>query len=235
MGQAQTSQVHIADATYPVIFADTNLSSLVKQRIAADLTVCFSPATSFDDAMGRGGDEVEAAAPLPGGNTAITTQNGADYWEGAYKPYDFAGMLPDEMRKNIFLVDYNNQKSVRVTAAASSNYLNAFTLVDTHSNTVQKLHVFLATLKNTDWSQQPLQAMKDLLHLTPQEREQLSADDYRDFAEAVKQNATLGVTVLQFSWATRPEAGGKKVLVYGPVTLFYEGRWGIVNFWDKLP
>ena len=234
LGQAQTAEVQVAGSNYPVLFADTNLSFAVRQRIASDLTIAFSPAPSFEEAMGGGlVGSVEASIPLPGGGTAVTSLNGRDYWDGVFKPSTLGLMLPDgERREGIFLVDYNNQKSLRLNKVASSNYLHAFTLVDAHSNTVQKALAFATTLKNTDWDAQPLQVLKDLLHMTPGDREEFPEDAYLGFAKDIQQAMppVTGVSALGFSLQKRPEVGGEEVLVYGGLLLFYDGRWGFGKF-----
>jgi len=233
LGQAQTAQVHIAGSDYPVIFAETNLSFKVRQRIASDLKIIFSPASSFEEVKERGMyGKVEPTVPLPGGGTTVTNDiNGFSLWAGVFKPNPQKTLFPKKNGgEGVFLVDYNNVKSVRLNAVASSNYVHAFKLVDAHSNAVKKAHEFMATMKNTDWSTQPLQALKDLHHMTSEEREEMSDDEYLGFAETVQQHLISKITALGFSLETRPEVGDKKVLVYGNVLIFYDGRWGFGRF-----
>ena len=210
-GYAQTAQVQIAGINYPVIFADTNLSNIVKQRIASDLTAVFSPASSFREARGGETDEVEP---------------------GVFKPRRSNLNLPQgKKREGIFLVDSNNEKSVRIDKVASSNYVHAFKLMAAHSNAVKKVQEFYVTLKNTDWSTQPIQALKNLHHMTPEDREEFDDDGYRGFAEEMQDNLTFrGITALGFSLQKRPEVGGREVLVYGDLLIFYDGRWGFGRF-----
>ena len=230
-GLAQTAQVHIAGAEYPVIFADTNLLPTAMQRIATDLTVVFSPALSFEEAKGRGLDAmVKATVPLPGGGTSITNINGVGRWAGAFKP-SLDKTLFSEEEEGFFIVDYDNQKSVQVSKVASSNYVHAFKLMDAHSNAVQKAYAFAVMLKTTDWSTQPIQALKGLHHMTPEDRDAFNDDYYRTFAEEMQQHVTLGITALGFSLKKRPEVGDKIVLVYGSLLLYYDGRWGFGKYW----
>ena len=143
--QAQTAQVQIAGTSYPVIFADTNLSSKVKQRIASDLTILFAPASSFRDARGGGADEVE---------------------EDVFRPSSLRTLFPDEAEKRagIFLVDRDNEKSVRVDKAASSNYVHAFKLVDAHSNAVAKLGAFVTQVNDPGWLTKTAKERRDMFH-----------------------------------------------------------------------
>jgi len=234
LGQAQTAQVHIAGSDYPAIFAETNLSFKVRQRIANDLKIVFSPSSSFEEAQDQGTyGEVDATVSLPGGGTAVTKDiNGLKLWAGVFKPNREKTVFTTEKEsEGIFLVDYNNVKSVRLNEVASSNYVHAFKLVDAHSNAVQKAHEFMAAMKNTDWSTQPLQALKNLHHLTPEDEADFrDIEDYRAFAELAQQHLILKITALGFSLETRPEVGDKKVLVYGNVLIFYDGRWGFGRF-----
>lgn len=223
LGQAQTAQVHIAGTAYPVIFADTNLLFAVHQRIASDLTVCFSPASSFDDAAGT---EKE---------------------EGVYPPNLFHTMFPcEEMCDGFSLVDYDNQKSVRVSRVASSNYLHAFTLMEAHSNAVQKLQDFIVALKDPNLPAGPLQALKDLHNSTPEDRaEAFSDSDYREFVRGLQANRILGSCALAFTVQPCPELGNAEIpmtvlftahrsdpsFAIGLPILFHNGRWGFGKYW----
>ncbi|MCL1919601.1 MAG: hypothetical protein FWG50_00760 [Kiritimatiellaeota bacterium] len=242
LGQAQTAQVHIAGSAYPVLFADTNLTSKVKQRIADDLTIAFSPAPSFERAMG--GDEVEATTPLPGGDTAVTSFIGRDYWEGAFGPSRNHSMLCfDEIREGIYLVDYNGQKSVRIDKVASSNYLHTFALMKAHSNAVAKAHEFVEALKNPNLASEPLQVLKDMHHALP--LKETDDDTYRGFARETQKCKNLELCALNFSLQMCPELSDQKVLVavqfslyqsdpsklHGFPIIFHNGRWGFGKYW----
>jgi len=235
-----------------VTFADTNLSFKVRQRIASDLTIVFSPATSFEVAQGGGGQGVEATIALPGGGTSVITHNGRDYWEGAFKPYSFACMLPDEMREGVFLVDYDNQKSVRMTKAASDKYLQALVWVDAHSNTVKKAHEFVALLNSPDLLSKPIQVLKDLGHSKPlsnadENNPPSDAEIRAVFEKHICSGKYPGISVLNFYVKQVPEIGNAKI----PMALlfainkadpeppdgidavpigFYKGKWGFGNF-----
>lgn len=243
LGQAQTPQVHIAGHDYPVVFEDATLSVTNRQRIASDLTLVFFPAPSFEKAMGGGGDEVEAATPLPGGNTAIANENGVDYWEGAFKP-GRSSMLRGENREGIFLVDYGGQKSVRVTAVVSSNYVNSFVLMETHSNAVQKAHEFIALLNRPDLLAQPLQVLKGLHHLLPKE-EGVGDDIYLGFATDLQNNNVLAFSALNFVVRQVSQLDNAELPIIGLFTvdksdpsfivsipiIFHNGRWGFGKYW----
>jgi hypothetical protein len=206
LGQAQTAQVQVAGSNYPVIFADTNLSATVRQRIASDLTVVFSPASSFQDLKDRDGGE------------------------GIFKPdLRHAWFLTDEKCEGVFIVDQNNEKSVRLNEVASSNYLHAFAFVDARSNTVKKLREFKATVRNTDWDVQPIKAVKALCYMKDPNGDSISDDDYREFIRWAKGKELPEFSVLWFSFEKRPELDNKEVLVHGNLLLFHNGKWGFGN------
>ena len=223
LGQAQTAQVHIAGVDYPVMFVDTNLSLEVKQRIASDLKIVFSSVPSFEKARGR---EAES---------------------GVFKLRRFGLVIPhDERREGIFVIDKDNQRCISLNEFASSNYVAAFTLVDAHSNAVQKARAFAATVKNTDWSTKPLQALKDLHHMTPEDREEYPEEAYLDFIKELQQSTFLEFSALTFSLRQCPEADNQTILgtglytldgtdladgVFGFPILFYKGKWGFGKYW----
>jgi len=209
VGQAQTAQVQVAGSNYPVIFADTNLSATVRQRIASDLTVVFSPASSFQDLKGRDGGE------------------------GIYKPSFWkTWFLTEKTSEGVFIVDQNNEKSVRLNEVASSNYLHAFAFVDARSNTVQKLREFWITVRDTDWDAQPIKAVKALCYMKNANGDPISDDEYRGFIKWMQEKATPDFSVLWFALEKRPEVGNKEVLVHGNLLLFHNGKWGFGNFPD---
>jgi len=160
--------------------------------------------------------------------------------------------MTDETREGIFLVDYDNQKSVRVSQVASSNYLHAFTLVDTHSNAVKKAYEFVAFLKSPDLASKPLQVLKGLHNTPPEEREKEAFDEdiYRGFATELQQSKILGFCVLNFAVRQHPELGNAEVLVnilftadktdpsdyvFGLPIVYYKGKWGFGKYWGNAP
>lgn len=242
-GQAQTAQVHIAGSDCPLVFADTNLSADVKQRVASDLTVAFSIARSFGEAKERGiYGMVDAAIPLPGGGTSVTNLTGL-YWAGVSKPNRSNTMFcSDEAREGIFLVDYDNQKSVRIAQAVSSNYLHAFALADAHSNAVRKANEFLTALNATDLVAQTVQELRELIHAELWPEYENSDDEIRGFFALVQKFRCLDMSVLNFILQRVPKVNNAEVLVAcfgmvdkadppveeprGWVIEFYNGRWG---------
>ena len=156
-------------------------------------------------------------------------------------------MLCREDKENVFLVDYDSQKSVRVTQVASSNYLHAFALMKTHTNAVRKAHGFIAMLNNTDLSQAPIQVLKDLHNSPPEDREDFDDDTYRGFTAETQEYKVLAFSALNFKMMQFPELGNAEVPVIilglvkksdptGGVTLmpilFHNGRWGFWKYWQ---
>ena len=151
-------------------------------------------------------------------------------------------------RYGFFLVDQNNQKSIRVDGVASSNYLHAFALMDAHSNAVQKAHEFVTWLNNptNNLTALPLQELKNLHHMTPSNRLSLFNDEaYLGFAEEIEECKVFEVSALCFYVQSRPEVGGEEVPVIALFTakksdpsdplafpiLFHNGRWGFGKYW----
>ena len=239
LGQAQTSEVQIAGSNYPVIFADTNLSSVVRQHIASDLTIVFSLAPSFEEAMG--GDEVKATVDLPGGGTSIANL----HWEGVFRPSERYSMFDDEKRDGFFLVNYDNQKSIRVNKLASDRYLQAFTWMKANSNAVQKAYKFVALMNNTNLVSQPTQVLRNLSHIVPTVT--LSDDEIRTGFALMQKDKYLGISALSFFVEQRSEADDAEVPVFHlfavkktnpfeniamayPI-LYHKGRWGFGKIW----
>ena len=232
-GQTQTAQVQIAGTNYPVTFADTNLSSVVRQRIASDLTIVFSLAPSFERlGKGKGG--------------AVTAEDVALGMAGFLTPASSISMFPtDEKKEGIFIVEQNNARSVHINQVASSNYLHTFALMKAHSNAVQKAHEFVALVSNPNLLEQPAQVLKKMYHTPPlgPDEDPLSDEDFRGFLETLQQGEILKLSAINFSLQKRPEANNTKVLVtmlytfhkpdmlVGFPILFHDGRWGF----GKLP
>ena len=220
-GQAQTSQVHIAGNDYPVNFADTNLSSMVRQRIASDLTLIFSPATSFEESKRR---EVE---------------------EGKFRPHpEQAAFMLSRSSEGIFLIDQNNQQSIQVDKVASDLYLKSFALMKAQSNAVQKAKEFVTMLNATDLSALSAQELRGLIHaeLWPKGEDNNSDEGIQIFFTMMQKYRCLDICALNFFWQRMPEDDSTKVLVAGvymvdkadpPVESptacpieFYKGKWG---------
>ena len=138
--QAQTAQVQIAGTNYPVTFADTNLSSVVRQRIASDLTVVASFG-SFLDVLKEGDTE-------------------------GYQLSDRIILFWDK-RESVSFVDQNNQKCIQIEKPLSDKYLKIFNWMDTHTNAVQKAHEFVALLNSPDLSSKPMPILLSLMHFDP--------------------------------------------------------------------
>ena len=245
--QAQTAQVYIAGTNYPAFFADTNLSATVQQRMASDLTVVFSAVPSFQAARSS---PVASTVPLPGGGTSIIKTSLQSSWEGAYIPYRFRCMfIKEENLNGVFLVDYNGQKSVRVTQAVSDRYLQAFAQMETHSNAVQKLQEFIALVKSPGLSSLPLQILEGMHNTPPSYREEYGEDEYRSFARELEQKVQIfDCSALNFLVEPQlyPEFGTDEIpitflftklksspsgYVLGLPLLFHNGKWGFGKYW----
>ena len=233
IGQAQTAQVHIAGSDYPVTFADTNLSFTVRQRIASDLTVVFSPAPSFEElGKGKGGYVTKADVELEKA--------------GFLTPDSNISLFPTrEKLDGVFIVTQDNQRSVHVNQVAFSNYVHAFKLIHTHSNEVKKAHEFVAVMSRPDLSTQPIQFLKSLCHVPPLSRDENLSDEEvtRFFTEMLGTVRYPGISALHFFVQKRPEFDGAEVLgmylymietqdpdtlgsVFGLTILFHNGKWG---------
>ncbi|MCL1919600.1 MAG: hypothetical protein FWG50_00755 [Kiritimatiellaeota bacterium] len=223
-GQAQTVQVRIAETNYPAIFTDASLSVTNQQRIAADLTLVFSLASSFDRLKGRLGGE-----------------------EGVFEPnIDVSMFCLSEWNDGILLIDQGNQKSVRVQKTASDLYLRSFALIEAHSNAVRAAHEFVTMLNHTNLLAQSIQVLRNLYHVAP-----LSDIEEEDFTDdevlrrvAERQNYKYPeISVRNFFLQRIPELDDAEVLVtclymiekadpslekiYGIPIDFYKGRWGL--------
>jgi len=226
---AQTSQVHIAGNSYPVEFGDATLSVTNRQRIATDLTIIFSPATSFEDSKGKEDD--------------VTS--------GQFAPNVFKTMfLSGEKNEGIFVLDQNAYQRVRVEKTASDKYLQSFALMKTHSNAVGKVNAFVAMMNDPNLQTKPIQVLRDMFHyelkkdgITP-----VTDADVRAYvAEVIQPFRCRGFSALHFSLEQRPEVNGAEVLVISlclfgkapeeegdpPISwpiLFHNGRWGFGHF-----
>jgi hypothetical protein len=225
--QAQTAQVHIAGSDYPVVFTDTNLSSKVRQRIASDLSIVFSAASSFDDAHEGEGTKVVAGVYRLDGLTAL--------------------IITEKESEGIFLVDRDNEKSVRVDKVASSNYVHAFKLVDAHSNAIAKLSGFIAQVNDPGWLTKTAKERRAMFHASPwpPDEGEFSDDNILEFfADVITLFKCPGFSALHFVEEKRPEIGDAEVLVlylslvdrnpdpeeripfFAFPTLYYKGKWG---------
>jgi len=220
-GQAQTVQVCIAKTNYPVEFLDANLSMTNQQRIASDLTLVFSLATSFEEARGN------------------------RVAEGVFRPdIDETMFCFSRWGEDFLLVDQNNQRSIRVKKAGSDRYLKSFALIKTHSNAVHKAKEFVTMLNATDLSALSVQELRGLIHaeLWPEGEDNNSDEGIQKFFEIVQKYRCLDICALNFFWQKMPEDENAKVLVAGlymvdkanppvenptawPIE-FYKGKWG---------
>jgi len=224
LGQAQLVTVNIVGTNYPVEFKDSNLLVKNRQRIASDLNVVFSIATSFDDLKG---EEVET---------------------GVFQLGDSLMFLSDE-EENIFVVEKNNKTSIRVNKVVSDKYLQAFAWMDANTNVVQKAREFVAILNKPDLLTQPLQVLLDLGHTVPLSlvEENVPPDDAETRAMVAKDFFPYkypGVSALNFYrkkvsaldfaeiplmylWAVdKSDPTGMDAVPVG----FYKGKWGFGNF-----
>jgi len=224
VGHAQTAQVQIAGSNYPVTFADTNLSVVVKKRIVADLSIVFSSATSFRDA-GGGSEGGTGVYRLDGLTTLIVTEKESE---------------------GIFLVDRDNEKSVWVDKVASSNYVHAFKLVDAHSKAIAQLNTFIAQVNNTDWRTKTAKERRAMFHASPWPPDdgEFSDEKILEFLTELVKFKCPGFSALHFALENRPEIGNAKVLVlylflsernpkpgervggFAIPTLYHKGKWG---------
>jgi len=219
-GQAQTAQVCIAKTNYPAEFLDANLSFTNRQRIATDLTLVFSLAPSFENARER--REIE---------------------NGVFKPnIDISMFGWDEKSEGIFLVEQNNQKSIRIDKVASDLYLKSFALMKTHSNAVQKAHEFVTMLNHTNLLALPIQDLRGLFHPELLSKEDFSDDEARALVTGLQKHNFLGISVLNVFLQRVPQVDNAEVLVmgvymvdkinpsqeksYGWTFDFYKGKWG---------
>jgi len=219
LGQAQTVQVRIAGNNYPVGFADTSLSTTNQQRIASDLTIVFSPVSSFEQSKGR---EVET---------------------GVFQPDSSMSMLSsDKKREGIFIIDQGNNKSVRIDKVASDNYLQAFAFLKAHSNAVLKASEFVKLLNSANLLAQPIQVLRDLLYAElPLTQE--ADEGVREYITEMQRNKFFGISALNFALKRLPDAGNVEVLVmelfmvdktdpsdpsnFGTFLIdFHNGKWG---------
>ena len=222
LAQAQTSKVHIAGSDYPAQFGDVELSFTNQQRIASDLTLIFSLAPSFE--------ELKSTAAENGG---VSPKNG------------IAMFGLSEASEGIFLVDQDNRKSIRVDKVASDRYLKAFTLMNAHSNAVQKSREFVALMNSPDLLSQPIQTLRNLFHIQPLSdiaEEEFTDDWVREFVTEMHNYRYPEIPALNFFLQRLPQVNNAEVLVtgvymvektnpppervYGRPIDFYHGRWG---------
>jgi len=221
LGQAQTAQVHIAGNTYPVGFGDTSLSATNRQRIASDLSVVFSLASSFEELKG---------------NEATT---------GVFHLGDTLMFMSGEDAE-IFVIEQNKQKGIRVNKALSDKYLQAFAIQEVNSNAVQKAHEFVALINSTNLlSQSSVKIMQQIGHISPQAMEDPSADDIvqiNKYVAEFKQWKYLEFSVLNFvvrQVSDLGEMGAKPVIMLFMINksdpsekfaipfVFHNGKWGL--------
>ena len=214
---------------------DTNLSVTVRQRIASDLTVVFSPAPSFEElGTGKGG--------------YVTSEDLELEATGFLTPAPSISMIPtNQRREGIFIVNQNGGKRVHINEVASSNYLHAFTLMDANSNAVQKAHEFVAWLNSptNNLSSLPLKELKKLHNTLPEVRQIFRDDDYRSFAAELQQSKAFEISALCFFVQKSPEVGDTEVPAIALFTIsksnpttpfafpifFHNGRWGFGKYW----
>lgn len=222
LAQAQTTAlVHVAGSDYPVIFADTNLSSIVKKRVASDLAIVFSLAPSFEE-----------------------LKSGREVAEGVFSlNIDMSMFCLSEWNEGISIVDQINAKNIQVNKVVSDKYLQTFALMKVHSNAVQKAHEFVALMNSTNLLSQPIQVLRALRHveLLP-EGEDLSDDGVRQFATERQKYKYPAISSRNFFLQRIPQLDDAEVLVaclymidksdpspekvYGVPIDFYKGRWG---------
>jgi len=234
VGHAQTTQVQIAGINYPVIFADTNLSFKIRQRIADDLKIVFSPAPSFEElGVGKGGYVTKADIELEMTGFLVPA-------------HSLSTFITDKQSEGIFIVTQNSERSVQLNQVASSNYVHAFTLVDAHSNAVKKAGEFIALMKDPGLLAKPIKELRNLYHATPLTLRTIDGiftdEMVRGFLQGnVHPHKHPGLSVLHFAKEKRPEIGNAEVLVmyfcvkvelgdefrlFAFPVLFHKGRWG---------
>ena len=223
LAQAQTAQIHIAGNAYPIEFADTTLSATNKYRIASDLTLIFSLASSFEEARGGGGHEIE---------------------EGVFEPNtDVAMFCFSEWGEDFLLVDQNNQRSIRVKKTGSDRYLRSFALMKTHSNAVHKAREFVTMLNTTDLSTQPIQEVRGLIHAKLWSEENISDNSLREGIAELQKFKCIEISALNLFLQRVSKADNAEVLVLGLYMAdktnpspenrrawtfdFYNGKWGL--------
>lgn len=221
--QAQTAQVRIAGTNYPAIFADTELSVTNQQRIATDLTLVFSFAPSFEKARGR--------------------ETGYGVEEGVFSPNIGVTMFGlSDRSKGFFLVDKDNQRSVRIDKVASDLYLRSFALMEAHSNAVQKAREFVVMLNTTNLPAMSIQELRGLVHAKLWPGKPVSDDDLLEFVTVLQQHRFFDISALNVFLQRVSKVNNAEVLVMGlfmvdksdpsPKKLrgwtfdFYNGKWG---------
>ena len=224
LGQAPTAQVQIKGTNYPAVFTGMSLSFTNRQRIASELTAVFSTDHSFDELKGK---ETEA---------------------GVFHLNDRTMFFWDE-RENVFLVDKNNKKSIRVDKPLAVKYLEIFKWMDANSNTVRKAHEFVETLNSPDLLSKPPQELLSLIHFDPLSG--IEENDPPDNAEIQGKFATdyfqltyFAIRAQNFYFAPVSAlddieiplfllfAVGKSDPLQNSVRSvgFYKGKWGFGNF-----
>ena len=199
LGQAQTTQIHIAGNKYPVEFGDSTLSITNRQCIASDLATIFSFASSFKDLEDR---------------------------EEVIKDFLF-GDSSDEVN-NIFVTGPNDNKLVRVDKVLSDKYLPAFALMKANSNAVQKAYEFVALLNNPNLPSQPIQALRDLYHVAPLAENAHHPSDtaLQNFVTELQQYKMPGFSALRFSVQRLPEFGDADIPVIECLFMFHKSNTG---------
>ena len=216
-GQAQTAQVHVAGSDYPVTFADTTLSATNRQRIASDLTTVFSLAVSFDKLKG---EEAES---------------------GVFKMEDPL-MFASGEDEYILIVERDDQQGIRVSKTLTDKYQQAFALVDSHSNAVQKAHEFVAMLNSTNLLSRPVdEVVQEVRHEPLEGAYALSDNAIREIFVELQQLRFPGFSALHFSIQQFPQFDGADIPVINPFFVihktdpsrniatpidFYDGKWG---------
>ena len=154
----------------------------------------------------------------------------------------------DEVLEATILVDYNGQKSVRVTQTLSDLYLQAFSRMETHTNTVKKANAFIETLKNPKLASQPLRVLKALHHMPDKYRGEFNEDAYRGLAELLQESKIMGFSALNFTMKKPPfpEFGTAEIpsiilsmtitedaekQAFGLPLIYYKGKWGFGKYW----
>lgn len=217
LGQAQTVQVQIAGNNYPVAFADAGLSATNQQRIASDLTIVFSFTLSLEELKGL---EIET---------------------GVFQA-DNSTMLSTEESESVFIIDRNNEQNIRVDKALSDKYQQAFTVMDAHSNAVQKANAFVAFLNSTNLLSRPAnEIVSKVRHVPLEDADALSDNAIREFFDEPQQVKFPGFSALHFSIQQLPQFNGAEVPVIYPFFVihksdpskniaapidFYKGKWG---------
>jgi len=223
-GHAQTAQVQIAGSSFPVKFNDTNLSIKAQQRIASDLTTLFLRSSSFDDLKDK---EVET---------------------GVFQLTEKTMFLWKE-RESVFLVDQNNQKSIRVDKPLSVKYLKTFKWMDANTNTVQKAHEFVAMLNSPDLPSKPAHMLLNLVHFEPlsdieENNPPSDIEIQTKFTEDYFPLQHLPVSAQSFYFEKIPELDDVEIPLFllfsvdklDPLKTsirsigFYKGKWGFGRF-----